>query len=121
MIKNLPDTLTLLFAALCFILPNWKMQTQDTIRTVHVAMRQYYFEMLTAVLHRAQDSAKVANIQEGQMANIRRLEQMGKLLVAGPFLDNSNRKGIIIIDTAGREEVEKLLATDPAISSMKLT
>ena len=69
---------------------------------------------------RNQDEASIAKLQEGHMANIKRLYETGKLKVAGPFGENGNWKGIFIFDCDSREEVEKLLNTDPAISSGRL-
>ena len=83
-------------------------------------IRQYFFVMLTAGKDRSQDSATAANIQEGHMANINRLYNEGKLKVAGPFGDEGKWVGIFIFDCANKEEVEKLLVTDPAVKSGRL-
>jgi len=81
--------------------------------------------MLVEGKNRTQDSVTAAKIQEGHMANMSRLYYEGKLKVAGPFGDNGNWKGIFIFDlVAGcttKEELEKLLLTDPAITSGRLT
>ena len=55
------------------------------------------------------------------MANINKLYYEGKLKVAGPFGDDGNWRGVFIFDCATKEEVEKLLNTDPAISSGRLS
>lgn len=59
-------------------------------------------------------------IQEGHMANIRRLADLGKLVLAGPFGGNGNRRGIFIfkVDTLG--EAEALTSTDPAVQAGRL-
>jgi uncharacterized protein YciI len=76
--------------------------------------------MLTSGNNRSQDSAAADKIQQGHMANITRLYNEGKLKVAGPIGDDGNWKGIFIFDCSSKEEVEKLLATDPAIASGRL-
>lgn len=83
-------------------------------------IRQYFFVMLTAGKNRTQDSVTAAMIQEGHMANIRKLYADGKLKVAGPFGDDGNWRGIFIFDCATKEEVEMLLQTDPAVKSGRL-
>jgi uncharacterized protein YciI len=84
-------------------------------------IRQYWFVMLLKGPTRDQDSATAAKIQEGHMANINRLYNDGKLKVAGPFGDDGNWLGIFIFDSPTKEEVEKDLKTDPAISSGRLS
>ena len=83
-------------------------------------IRQYWFVMLTAGSNRNQDSATAAKIQQGHMANINRLYNEGKLKVAGPFGDEGKWIGIFIFDCETKEEVEKLLKTDPAIVAGRL-
>ena len=55
------------------------------------------------------------------MDNIKRLAAEGKILVAGPFGDDGNWRGIFIFDCDMQEEVEKLLATDPMIKAGRLS
>jgi uncharacterized protein YciI len=85
-----------------------------------VQIRQYWFVMLTAGNNRNQDSAAAAKIQEGHMANIKRLYNEGKLKVAGPFGDEGKWIGLFIFDCETKEEVEKLVKTDPAIVAGRL-
>ncbi|HEU4574986.1 MAG TPA: YciI family protein [Chitinophagaceae bacterium] len=84
-------------------------------------VRQYWFVLLTAGPNRNQDSATAANIQKGHLANITRLYKEGKLKVAGPFGDEGNWQGLFIFDCTSREEVEKILQTDPAVAAGRLS
>jgi uncharacterized protein YciI len=83
-------------------------------------IRQYWFVMLTAGNNRNQDSVAAGKIQEGHMANINRLYNEGKLKVAGPFGDEGKWIGLFIFDCETKDEVEKLLKTDPAIAAGRL-
>jgi uncharacterized protein YciI len=85
-------------------------------------MKQYYFVMLTKGPKRDQitDTAILNKLQQGHIANINRLAAAGKIIVAGPFGDDGNWRGIFIFDAADREEVAALLATDPAIAAGRL-
>ena len=101
----------ILFSALVYSQQGKKSETQ---------IRQYWFVMLTAGNNRSQDSLAAAKIQEGHMANITRLYNDGKLKVAGPFGDEGKWIGIFIFDCSTKEEVEKLVNTDPAIKAGRL-
>jgi uncharacterized protein YciI len=83
-------------------------------------IRQYWFVLLTAGPHRDQDKATAAKIQEGHLANIRRLYAEGLLKVAGPFGDEGNWQGIFIFDIPDKAGLEKILQTDPAIAAGRL-
>ena len=87
-----------------------------------VTLKQYFFVMLEKGPRRGEaiDSTLRAKLQEGHMANIKRLVREGKILVAGPFDDDGNWRGIFIFDCDTKEEVEKLLATDPLIKAGRL-
>ena len=82
-------------------------------------LKQYYFVMLTRGAERKKvtDTAIINRLQAGHMANIKRLYEEGKILVAGPFDDDGNWRGIFIFDCDTQEETEKLLATDPMIKA----
>lgn len=54
------------------------------------------------------------------MANIGRLAEEGKLVVAGPFFGNDELRGIYIFNVSNIEEAEKLTNTDPAIQAGSL-
>ena len=85
-------------------------------------MKQYFFVMLTRGTRRGEitDTAVINKIEEGHIKNIESLAPQGKILVAGPFGDDSNWRGIFIFDAPTQEEVEELLKTDPAIAAGRL-
>lgn len=84
-------------------------------------MKKYYFVMLKKGAVRDQDSVTVQNIQQGHMDNITKLAAAGKLTVAGPFLDDKEWRGIFIFDCETEEETVKLVESDPAIKSGRLS
>ena len=83
-------------------------------------MKQYWMVFLKHGPHRDQDSVTAAKIQKGHLANINRLAELGKLLVAGPFGDEGDPVGIFIMDCKDEAEVKGLCATDPAIQAGRL-
>jgi uncharacterized protein YciI len=100
--------------------PKPSSQTTKTQARLEDKVRQFWFVMLTAGNNRSQDSITAAKIQEGHMANINRLYKEGTLKVAGPFGDDGKWLGIFIFDMANKEDVEKILQTDPAVASGRL-
>ena len=63
------------------------------------------------------DKQATAKLFDGHMANINRLANEGKLVVAGPLQKNAqNYRGIFIFNTSSVEETAVLLKTDPAIA-----
>ena len=66
------------------------------------------------------DSVAATNLQKAHMANITRLADEGKLVIAGPFMDNTDLKGIYIFDVKTIQEAQKLCETDPAIKAGSL-
>jgi len=51
------------------------------------------------------------------MKNINRLADEGKLILAGPFMDDQPLRGIYIFDVASIEEARQLTSTDPAVKA----
>lgn len=119
-----------LFLALLSV--NYSVNAQNQSKPANVnrppeeQIRQFWFVMLTRGNIRTQDSATAVALQEGHMANIRRLYAEGKLKVAGPFGDDGNWRGIFIFDQSApgcttKEEMEQQLKTDPAIAAGRLS
>ncbi len=83
-------------------------------------MNRYVFAFLKVGPNRAQDSLTAAKLQQAHLANIGRLAQEGKLVLAGPFLDEGDIRGIYIFAVETVEEATKLTETDPAIQAGRL-
>jgi uncharacterized protein YciI len=66
--------------------------------------------------------AELDQIQEGHMANMRRLAEEGKLFKAGPTEDFSGRnvRGIFILKTESVDRAREWVATDPSVKAGRL-
>lgn len=63
------------------------------------------------------ESPALAKLQEAHLANIRKLAQTGKLVLAGPFEDEGPLRGIFVFKTASIAEPKTLAETDPAVQA----
>lgn len=83
-------------------------------------MRQYVMAFLKAGPNRDRDSIAAAQLQRAHLDNITRLAEEGKLVLAGPFFDDWEVKGIYIFAVETMEEARELTASDPAIQAGSL-
>ena len=110
---------------ICFVQIKAQNIAQDTalarkLKADPYGMKKYVIAFLKAGPNRSQDSVTREKIQSAHMANIQRMADIGKLVVAGPMLDDSEIKGIYIFDVETVEEAKKLTETDPAIQAGRL-
>ena len=125
MVKNLIIAIVL-FAVIYSCNPGRERITEPEINLAEKygaderGMKKYVMAFLKRGPNRDQDSATSADLQKAHLENINRLAQEGKLLLAGPFLDDGEIRGIFIFDVESVEEARALTETDPAIQSGRL-
>ncbi|MBL8182614.1 MAG: hypothetical protein JNL64_13505 [Blastocatellia bacterium] len=78
-------------------------------------MRQYIMCFLKTGPLKVEDKAKQAELMKGHFGMINRLAEEGKLIVAGPFMDGGEFRGIYLFDVKTIEEAKALTETDPSI------
>jgi len=83
-------------------------------------MKKYVIAFLKAGPNRGQDSATAAQLQAAHMANIHRMAEAGDLVVAGPFMDDGELRGIYIFNVETVEKAKELTETDPAVKAGRL-
>ena len=67
-----------------------------------------------------EDTRERRAIQEGHLANIQRLADEGKLLLAGPFTDGGELRGLFVFQVGSLEEAKALCDSDPAVKAGRL-
>src|SRR5207247_1422729 len=65
----------------------------------------------------AAGTQETQRIQDGHMANIRKMAATGKLVVAGPFGDNGDLRGVFIFQQTSLEEAQAMVDQDPAVKA----
>ncbi len=83
-------------------------------------MKQYVMAFLKSGPNRNQSKEEAARLQNAHMDNIFRMAKEGKLIVAGPFMDDWEVRGIYIFNVTTLEEAKALTETDPAIQAGRL-
>jgi uncharacterized protein YciI len=86
-----------------------------------ITMKTYYLGLIRkGPAWTPGDTPEIRALQEGHMANIRRLGAEGKLVLAGPFTDGGDLRGLFLFEVATQEEAKALCETDPAVKAGRL-
>lgn len=85
-----------------------------------IGMRQYVMVFLKRGPNRPTDSLAREKLQKAHLENIGRLAKEGKLILAGPFMDNQDIRGIYLFAVSSIEEAKALTQTDPAVKAGSL-
>jgi uncharacterized protein YciI len=86
-------------------------------------MQTVYFGFLKKGPNRKDGDDKlpeVLELQKAHLANINRLAETKKLVIAGPFGDDGELRGIFVFRVESLKEAESLAATDPMIKIDRL-
>jgi len=123
--KSLVDTDPALKAGLMLaeIHPWWSEEVFKKAQTTPLKMETVYLGFLKRGPNRKEGDGQTPEVQELQkahMANINRLAESKKLVVAGPFGDNGDYRGIFVFRVGSLKEAQDLAATDPMIKIDRL-
>ncbi|MBR9859489.1 hypothetical protein GYB22_01800 [bacterium] len=83
-------------------------------------MKSYVIAFLKKGPNRNQDSAEAMELQMAHLNNIQRMADEGKLILAGPMMDNGDVRGIYVFNVSSIEEARALTESDPAIKAGRL-
>lgn len=92
----------------------------DSLGADDYGMKNYILVILKTGSNKTEDQKLIDSLFSGHMANIGRLADAGKLIVAGPLKKNDKTfRGIFILDVK-KDEASSILETDPAIKAKLL-
>ena len=100
-------------------------QAWEDVRQHFPNMTIYYVFLLRKGPTWSPDSTpEISALQEQHLANMRRLGEMGKLVLNGPLWDSlatsGEIRGIGVLKTASLSEAQELLSTDPMVKVGRL-
>jgi len=81
------------------------------------AMRQYVVAFLYKGPNPVDDPEESKKMMKGHLANIQRLHDEGKIILAGPYLSKTDLRGYFLFDTDSVDAAKAWCDTDPAISA----
>ena len=102
--------------------PWWSEDVFGKVATP-MKLETVYFGFLKRGPNRKEGDGKTPEVQELQkahLANINRLAETKKLVVAGPFGDDGDNRGIFVFRVGSLKEAQDLAATDPMIKIDRL-
>lgn len=83
-------------------------------------MKKYVIAFLRKGPNRDRPKAEADALQSAHMANIGKMAEAGKLVLAGPFIGEGDIRGLYIFNVETIAEAEALTNTDPAIQAGSL-
>jgi len=103
--------------------PWWSQDIFKKGQTSPLKMETVYFGFLKKGPNRKEGDDKnpeIQDLQKAHLANINRLAETKKLVMAGPFGDDGDYRGIFVFRVGSMKEAEELAATDPMIKIDRL-
>lgn len=95
--------------------PNYDAALASKLGADERGMKMYVMCFLKTGPLKVDDANKRAELMKGHFGMINRLAAEGKLVLAGPFSEGGEFRGIYVFDVKTVEEAQKLTETDPSI------
>lgn len=96
-------------------------QAWNDVREHFPQMSIYYIYLLKkGPAWSSDETPEIEALQQAHLANIRRLGELGKLVINGPLLDSfatsGEIRGIGVLKVGSLAEAQELISTDPMVS-----
>ncbi|MBN4062074.1 MAG: hypothetical protein COA57_01340 [Flavobacteriales bacterium] len=99
-----------------------KREFQITEGDTTYTMKQYFMVFLLRGEKANEFSEEqLKEIQVSHLEHINRMSNEANLIIAGPFGDDTEKRGVLIFDLATSAEVEQWVSQDPAVKAGRLT
>ena len=95
--------------------PNYDAALAAKLGADERGMKMYVMCFLKTGPLKVDDAKKRSELMAGHFGMINRLAAEGKLVLAGPFSEGGEFRGIYVFDVKTVEEAQKLTETDPSI------
>ncbi len=96
--------------------PNYDKALADSLGADDYGMKTYTFVILKTGPANITDKDSLDWMFRGHFANIGRMVDAGKLVVAGPYGENDRKyRGLFILDVGSTEEAMEWMSEDPTI------
>lgn len=97
--------------------PNYDEELAKELNADDYGMKSYVFVVLKTGPAKIEDKAVKDSCFAGHFANMAKLGEEKKLVLAGPYGNNDNNyRGLFIFDVTSKEEAQELMKGDPTIS-----
>ncbi len=83
-------------------------------------MKKYFLVLLKSGENRNQNAEEAAEIQKKHLDHINWMAEQGYVDLAGPFGDDGEIRGILVMRVPSKERAEELAAMDPAVKAGRL-
>ena len=92
---------------------------QDVSENFPNMIVHYVFILKKGPIWTADETPEIDALQAAHLANYRRLEEIGKLVITGPFLDafatSGEVRGMGVLRADSFDEAHELISTDPMV------
>lgn len=118
--KSIVLILFLLFNLLSWAQKEQPREFEMTEGDTTYVMKQYIFCLYLSGSERSQSEEETARLQEAHMNHMNSMAEEHGLLVAGPFGDDTEKRGILVFDVESVEAAVSIIQKDPMVISKRL-